>query len=599
MENSSSPSTASGICWNLGDLYPTPDAPAIQTDQQRALEDTLAFDAAYRGRIAELTPEDLAVAVERMEVIVGLVSRPLIHAHLLFSGDTSVWGPQLNAARHAHSEVMQGLIFFELEWLALDDTQVATHLAHPALGRWRHYLEQLGLTRPHVLSEPEEKILSIKSNTGEHAFQRLFDETTAGLLCRMRDESGDRGLSLQQALALLYRPERETRQAAAASITATLAENQRLLAYIFNTLLQEHTDNDRLRNRPHPMVARNLSNEIDQESVEALLTTCDRNASLVGRYYTLKRKLLGLDRLYDYDRYAPVGKNLPACSFEQAREIVLDAYGAFSPRMAEVAGRFFSENWIDAELRSGKTGGAFSAATLPEVHPYILLNYTDTLRDVMTLAHELGHGVHQFLSGPRGLFQFQTPLTMAETASVFGEMLTFEKLLGEQSADQVRLELLCGKLEDIFATVFRQASMTRFEQSLHAAHRERGELGVEDIGDLWMTANRAMFGDTVELSEGYRHWWSYIPHFIHSPFYCYAYSFGELLVLALYQRYREEGDSFVPRYLALLEAGGSDSPENLLKPLGMDIRSPSFWEQGMALLEGMVSEAERLAGSLE
>jgi oligoendopeptidase F len=341
-----------------------------------------------------------------------------------------------------------------------------------------------------------------------------------------------------------------------------------------------------------------LANEIEQPTVDALLDACGRGMGLVHRYYALKRKLLGVEQLFDYDRYAPIGMDLPRWPWPEARRLVLQAYGEFSPRMAEIVGQFLELGWIDAEVRPGKTGGAFSASTLPDVHPYILLNYTDTPRDVMTLAHELGHGVHQHLARGRGFFQQGTPLTTAETASVFGEMLTFRRLLAEQPAPKAQLALLCGKLEDMFMTVHRQAALTRFEQDVHKARRETGELDDATLGALWMNANRAMYGEAVTLTEGYTHWWAYISHFIHTPFYCYAYSFGELLVLALYRRYEQEGAAFVPRYLELLEAGGSRSPAELLRPLGVDINDPTFWDQGMALLEEWLRKAEALAQSM-
>jgi len=304
------------------------------------------------------------------------------------------------------------------------------------------------------------------------------------------------------------------------------------------------------------------------------------------------------DVLYDYDRYAPVLAGEGQRSFAQARDLVLEAYGDFSPRMADVAKLFFEKRWIDAELRPGKRGGAFSASTVPDVHPYVLLNYTGTLRDVMTLAHELGHGVHQYLARPRGLYEMDTPLTTAETASVFGEMLTFRRLLRDEPDPQVRLGLLCGKLEDAFATVFRQVVMTRFEETLHAARRSEGELAIPRIGELWMEANRPMFGDAVVLRDDYEWWWLYIPHFVHSPFYCYAYAFGELLVLALVRRFDEEGAPFVDKYLAMLEAGGSLAPREVVAHTGLDIADPDFWARGLVLLEEMVAEAESLAAQL-
>ena len=343
------------------------------------------------------------------------------------------------------------------------------------------------------------------------------------------------------------------------------------------------------------MEARHLANEIDAATVAALMHACEANHELVQRYYRLKSRVLGLAPLFDYDRYVPISTTETTLPWARCREIVLDAYGAFSPRLREIAAEFFARRWIDAALRTGKRGGAFSASTVPSVHPYVLVNYTGRLHDVMTVAHELGHGVHQYLSRPQGYLQADTPLTMAETASVFGEMLVFEHLLRTVSDPAVRLGLICNKIEDAIGTVFRQITLTRFEQRLHQARRTQGELSREQIGEIWQTTNATMYGDAVTLTDEYRWWWAYIPHFVHTPFYCYAYGFGELLVLALYELYRREGASFVPKYLALLAAGGSDTPEHLLRPFGMDISRPDFWELGLAPLRQLLAEAERLA----
>jgi len=497
------------------------------------------------------------------------------------------------------TEVRNALVFFELEWVATDDAHAEKLLDDPALAARRHLLAQMRRYRRHVLSEPEERLLEETANTGPRAFSRLFDETLGSLRFSLEAADGSREeKSEEEILSLLYEPDRETRRRAADSLTEGLRQNARLLAFLFNTLVQDKATRDRLRRYASPMDDRNLANEIDAETVHALMTACERRHDLVGRYYRLKQRLLGLDALYDYDRYAPVLEAVGQRSFDAARALVLEAYGDFSPKLSEIAGHFFEKRWIDAELRPGKRGGAFSASTVPDVHPYVLLNYTGTLRDVMTLAHELGHGVHQYLARPRGLFEADTPLTTAETASVFGEMLTFRRLLRDEPDPKVRLGLLCGKLEDAFATVFRQVVMTRFEEKLHAARRAEGELPIPRINELWMETNRPMFGDAVALRDDYAWWWLYIPHFVHSPFYCYAYAFGELLVLALVQRYDEEGAAFVPRYLAMLEAGGAQSPREVVAHTGLDIGDPGFWERGLLLLEEMVAEAERLAAAI-
>ena len=388
------------------------------------------------------------------------------------------------------------------------------------------------------------------------------------------------------------------RKAAATGLTTGLQENARLLTYVFNTLVLDHRSDCKLRHFGSVMGPRNLDNEIQETVVAALLTAVERHHGTFQRYYRLKGKLLGLDQLFDYDRYAPMSGDLPACDWAKAREIVESSYAAFDPKAGAVIREFFTKHWIDAEPRPGKRGGAFSSSTVPSVHPYILMNYSDKVRDVMTLAHELGHGLHQYLSRGVGYLQCDTPLTTAETASVFGEMLTFQRLQILYPEPRVRLALLCGKIEDGFATVFRQVVLTRFEQALHQARQERGELTTEQINELWLAANRPMHGDVVQLTDPYGWWWLYIGHFVHVPFYCYAYAFGELLVLALVQKYKQEGTAFVPKYLELLASGGSDAPHVLLAKLGVDVTDPGFWELGLRLLRDMVTEAETLASSL-
>jgi oligoendopeptidase F len=588
---------AAGVKWDLSDLYSDPDDPALEADLERTLEAARDFAARYRGRLASLDAAELASAVDAFEALQEPLARAGAYAQLLFAADTSVprHGALLQRVQERGTEIRNELLFFELEWVALEAERADALLADAPLARRRHFLQSLRRYRPYVLSEPEERILSEMGNTGRHAFSRLFDELMADMKFRVERDGESEELGEEEVLALLYDPERERRRAGAATLTAGLRSNARPLAFIFNTLTQDKAVEDRLRSYPAPMAARNLANEIDGASVDSLLSACVARYPLVARYYRLKARMLELERLEDYDRYAPVATDLGARGFDEARRIVLDAYADFSPRMAEIAGRFFDERWIDAELREGKRGGAFCASTLPCLHPYVLLSYTGNLRDVMTVAHELGHGVHQSLAARQGLFEQDTPLTTAETASVFGEMLVFRRLMREERDASVRLALLCGKLEDAFATVFRQVAMTNFESLLHAARREEGELPIERVNALWMDANRPMFGDAVHLSDDYAWWWLYIPHFVHSPFYCYAYAFGELLVLALLRRYDEEGERFVSRYLELLEAGGSDAPEALLARMDLDIGDSAFWDGGLAVLEDMVAEAETLA----
>jgi oligoendopeptidase F len=588
---------AAGVCWDLSDLYTGPDDPRIESDLAESLSRAERFAERHRGGVAAIDAASLAAALDELEKIGELAARAAGFAQLLFAADTSAprHGALLQRVQERASEIRNATVFFELEWVNVPDERAAELLAAPALARRKHFLESMRRYRPHVLAEPEEKLIEELANTGRRAFSRLFDEMVAALRFRVTHAGETRELGEEEVLSLLYAPERELRREAARSLTQGLRENARPLNFIFNTLVQDKAVDDRLRRFPSPAASRHLANEIDAASVDALLAACVARYPLVARYYRLKARLLGLEKLEDFDRYAPIAQKARARAWNDARAIVEAAYRDFSPELAETTRPFFERRWIDAELRSGKRGGAFCASTLPSLHPYVLLNYTGNLRDVMTLAHELGHGVHQSLAAPRGLFEQDTPLTLAETASVFGEMLVFRRLLREESDPAVRLALVCGKIEDAFATVFRQVAMTRFEQSLHAARRSEGELETARVNQLWLEANRPMFGDSVALGDDYGWWWLYIPHFVHSPFYCYAYAFGELLVLALLRRYDEEGAAFVPRYLELLRAGGSDSPERLLAGVGLEIGDPRFWDGGLALLEDLVAQAESLA----
>jgi oligoendopeptidase F len=593
---------ASEVAWDLRDLYPGVDAPEITRDLDTAAERARAFDARYRGRLAagQMDGDEIYAAVAELEGISEILTKVLSYAHLLFSADTArpAHGGLLTACQERLTAINKHLMFFDLEWAGLPETIAAALLADPALTQYRHHLVKARAHAPYRLSEPEELLLDEKANTGNRAFSRLFDEILADARFPVASDGAVQELREEEVLALLHSPDRASRKAAAAGLTAGLVERRRTLTFIFNTLVLDHGVDCRLRRYPDVMTARHLANETDGAAVEALLTACEAGLPMVARYYRLKRRLLGLDELCDYDRYAPLAETSEKIPWPQARDLVLAAYRAFSPRMAAIAEEFFTRRWIDAASRPGKRGGAFCASTVPSVHPYVLLSYQGRPRDVQTLAHELGHGVHQYLARDRGLFAADTPLTTAETASVFGEMLVFQSLKEMLDDPRRRLTLVCAKIEDSFATVFRQAIMSRFEQSLHKARREEGELPAERIDELWMAANRPMFGDALRLTDDYRHWWMYIPHFIHSPFYTYAYSFGELLVLALFEKYNSEGDTFVPAYLDLLAAGGSAPPSELLSRMGVDITAGDFWEGGLAVLSRMVAEAETLGEAM-
>ncbi|MDC4206439.1 MAG: M3 family oligoendopeptidase [Candidatus Manganitrophus sp.] len=586
--------------WNLSDLYQGIDDPKIEADLRDSLQQAERFEQQYRGRILsdEMTGKRFFEALEELESIRERVDRVLAYAYLVFAADTQnpKHGALLQRTQERFTELQRHLLFFELEWTAVPEKKAEEGMQAPELSRYRHFLESIRKWAPHRLSEAEEKILEEKANTGIRAFQRLFDETINQIQFQVDIDGERRLLTEQEALALLYEPQREVRRAAAKGLTEGLERNASLFTFIFNQIVADHASDDRLRRFPDPMASRNLSNEIEPAAVDALLAACESYYGLVARYYRLKKEQLGLDQLYDYDRYAPMTARTEPIPFDKAKGQVLSAFTDFSPQVAEIASLFFEKHWIDAPVRPGKRGGAFSHGTVPSVHPYVFVNYLGNPRDVMTLAHELGHGVHQWVSRRQNYFNFDTPLTTAETASVFAEMLVFHRLQSEEQDPKKRLALLMEKLEESFATIFRQVVLCRFEQRAHAARRTEGELSPDRINQLWLSENRAMFGDALTLTDDYRWWWMYISHFIHSPFYTYAYAFGHLLVLALYHQYREEGETFVPKYLELLSAGGSQPPNQLIQEkIGLDITKRDFWQGGLRFLEQMVEEAEHLA----
>jgi oligoendopeptidase F len=585
---------AESIAWNLGDLYAGTNDPALTHDLDACDTRAEAFSVAYRSKIGTLDAATLLAALQEYEAITELISKIGAFAHLQWSTNTNepAYGALLQKITERGSKIGQAMLFFGLEWIAVPDSQAAKLLADPILEHYQHYLDADRRYRPHVLTEAEEKILAEKEVTGASAWNRFFDET----LGAARYDLNGQKVSQEQVLKQLYNPDRTARQTAAASMTAGLKDNLRTLTFVYNTILADKASDDTLRKYPSWISARNLANKASDQTVQALIDAVTSRYDIVSRYYTLKRQLIGLDELFDYDRYAPLPfAAVEKFQWEEARNIVLTAYGRFHPRMAEIAGLFFEKQWIDAPVRPGKRGGAYSAGVVPSVHPYVFLNYVGTARDISTLAHELGHGVHQYLSRSQGMLQAHTPLTTAEMASTFGEKLTFDDLLGRLTDPKARLALLAGKIEDTFATVFRQISMNRFEDAIHTARREEGELSSERFGELWLTTQRAMFGSSVTLTENYGVWWSYIPHFLHVPGYVYAYSFGELLVQALFARYRQEGDSFSSKYLDVLSAGGSDWPHVLLNKVGVDLTDPGFWTQGLVEVETMVTQAEALA----
>lgn len=594
---------AVGVRWDLGDLFSSPDDPAIEATLKSCRARAEAFAGRYRGTInapGGPAPEHLLAAILELEGLQGELERVGAYAGLLYAADTT--RPENRDLRErielALTEIGNLVLFFELEWLGLADEAADRLIRHPTLEGYRHFLHQTRRMRPHTLSEPEEQLLSERDNTGPRAFGRLFTELTTSLTFPLERDGSLQRLTLSKILALSHEADRDLRRRAHEALFAVLSKQEMVLTFVYDTLVQDHLTIDRLRRFPTPMTARHVANEIDAEAVERMLAVTEANYGIAQRFFRVKARLLGLPKLELYDQYAPVGQELPRCTYERGRDLVLAAFGAFSPDVEAAARQFFERRWIDAELRPGKQDGAFCASPAPHLHPYVLYNHTGNLRDVMTLAHELGHGVHGWLARTQTLFNYDTPLTTAETASVFGEFLVFDHLLETETDPRVKLALLCGKIEDACATVFRQAVLTRFEQAAFARRKE-GRFSPETISTLWLEANRSYYGEAVDLSDGYRWGWSYIPHFIHSRFYCYSYVFGELLVLSLYRRYKEEGPTFVAKYVRLLTAGGSDAPEALLRPLDVNFHDPVFWQKGFDEIRALVERAEELAAEVE
>ncbi len=485
------------------------------------------------------------------------------------------------------------LLFFGLEWAALEDEIADPLLSDPALDHWRHHLRGLRKYRPHLLSEPEEKILVEKSVTGAAAWSRLFSELMSSLRVDLDEGEG----SLEEALAKLHGTDRDVRKSSAEALTAALQPGLRTRTSIFNAILLEKSVDDRLRSYPTWITARNLANDTTDEAVQALIDAAVSRYDVPQRYYRLKAKMLGLDRIEHYDRFAPVGAETEKTSWDEARRVVVEAYSDFSADAGDIVEGFFSKNWIDAPVRPDKATGAFCATTVPGVHPYVLMNYTGDRRSILTLAHELGHGLHGVLAQPLGLTNSSTPLTTAETASVFGEALTFKRLLDDETDPRRRLDLLTGRIDDAIATTFRQIAMNRFEEAVHTERRTVGELAPDRFSELWLESQSALFGDSVGTDD-YATWWSYIPHFLSTPGYVYAYAYGFLFSLAIYRRYEQEGDAIVEPYLDLLRAGGSRPPQELAEMVGLDLSDPAIWASGIDALAEDLDEAERVAAEI-
>jgi len=584
--------------WDLTDLYPSPDAPALTDDMARVGAEVRAFEADYKGRLASLTAAQMLDCIHRYEATDITAGRIMSYAGLRYyqntlDSDRAKFMADCQDRITAHTTP---LVFFSLEFNRLNDAHLAGLVASDAdLARYKPVFDRMRAMRPHQLSDELETFLHDQSTIGAAAWNRLFDETMAGLTFDIAGQ--DDALTLESTLNLLTDTDRAKREAAARALAVVFDKHIKLFARVHNTLAKEKEIHDRWRKMPTPQTGRHLSNHVEPEVVEAL-----RNAvvaaypKLSHRYYRLKAKWMGLDRLQVWDRNAPLPIDTPKLiDWPAAQATVLDAYAAFSPKLADLAKPFFHKGWIDAGVKPGKAPGAFAHPTVTTVHPYVMLNYLGKPRDVMTLAHELGHGVHQVLAAAQGELLSSTPLTLAETASVFGEMLTFQSLLSQAKTPAERKTLLAGKVEDMINTVVRQIAFYDFECKLHAA-RAQGELTPDDINALWMSIQAESLGDAFDFMDGYETFWAYIPHFVHSPFYVYAYAFGDGLVNALYAAYAEGLPGFEEKYFEMLKAGGSKHHKELLAPFGLDLSDPAFWDKGLSMIAGLIDELEAMEG---
>jgi oligoendopeptidase F len=585
---------AENVRWDLSDLFASPDDPEIEAWLARDLESASSFEKRYKGRVATLQPNDFAAMMQELAEQEESAAKPEVYAYMLHSQNTQdhAAGRLLSQVREASAERSSHMVFFTLELAQVTDEHTKKLYADPEAVKYRHFVEEARKFRPHQLSEPEERVLTDFSPVGNSAWVRLFDE----LCARIRVGVDGEEVSLDQALTLLREPDRDVRRNANAAVTEALSADIRTRGYVFNVILQEKSIDDRLRHFPTWISSRNLANETSDAAVQALVDAVTSRYDISVRYYRVKRKLLNVGDLHEWDRYAPISGATRDLTWEDAKELVLGSYQRFSRRAGELVEQFFNRAWIDAPVTPGKAGGAYCMPVTPHHHPYVLMNFTGKLRDALTLAHELGHGLHDRLAVNQHVFDYHPPLTLAETASVFGEALTFDRIMAEEKDPKIRLAMLCSQCEDAFSTVFRQVAFNRYEDAMHTARRTEGELSVEELGELFQEKLQAMFGDALILTDEHKVWWSYVSHFMHTPGYVYAYAFGNLLALSVYQRYRE-GKLSVDEYLEFLAAGGSTRPDELVKRIGMDITDPGFWDAGLKILDGMVTEVERLAAN--
>ena len=580
--------------WDLADLYPATDSAELEADLDRAANASRAFSDRYKGKLAGLWGDVLGKAIAEYEAIDEIMGRIMSYAQLVYAGNVSdpEIGQFYQSMQERVNDISADILFFSLELNEIDDKTVAKQFKSAPAAKYKPWLDDIRAFRPHQLSEEIERLLHDKRVAGRAAWSRLFDETMAD----MRFEYDGRQLTSEEVMSMLSNPDEGIRKSAAEALGGKLGEHARTFSLITNTLAKDKEIEDRWRSFARPESSRNLANQVEDEVVDALNAAVTGSyADLSHRYYAMKAAWLGKEQLDHWDRNAPLpDADNSVIPWDRATETVLTAYRDFSPYLAEIGQRFFDNAWIDAPVREGKSSGAFAHPTVPSAHPYLLLNYQGKIRDVMTLAHELGHGCHQVLAAPQGNLMAETPLTFAETASVFGEMLTFRKMLRVQDDPALRKVMLAGKVEDMLNTVVRQIAFFNFEQRVHTARRE-GELTADDICDIWMEVQTESLGPAIRFEDRYRWYWTYIPHFIHSPFYVYAYAFGDCLVNSLYAVYEQAADGFAEKYLDMLRAGGSLRHRELLAPFGLDASDPAFWQKGLDVVRGMIDELDAMA----
>ncbi|GFO59459.1 oligoendopeptidase F [Geomonas silvestris] len=583
------------LTWDTTPLYPSTTSPELADDFDKGSKEVAAFRERYREKVAGLSAEGLLAALKEYEKLQELLIKPQLYAHLLFAADSESDDNKRLSQKAAEFGNLMGreLLFFDLEIIQLQDAAFTALVEDSRLEVYRHFLEALRKFRPHTLSEREESLLSQKGLTGVQAFSRLFDEVSASLRYKMELDGEERDFTGEELLAMLHHPDAAVRERAFSTFLNKHQEHEILFSAVFNNAALDHAQDMELRSYQHPMEPTNLGNEIPTEVVESLMQVSEANYPLAQEYFKLKAQLLGIPKLKNSDVYAPLSDSGRTYSLEEARALVVKAYGGFSEEFAKLADDFFTERRVDVLPRPGKSGGAFCMGMTPSLPPYLLLNFTGNLRDVSTIAHEVGHGIHYHLAQVQTMLNYHPPLPLAETASVFGEMLLTRLLLENETDRELKKSLLCAKIEDIIATTFRQNVLTRFEERMHL-ERKNGLLTASTLCDFWWEENHKLYGDAVEMIPPYRYGWSYISHFIHARFYCYSYTCAELLVLSLYQMYLKEREKFLPVYRGILADGGAKTPADTLAPAGIEMSDPAFWQNGYDLLKGLIDELKQL-----